>query len=40
MYARYFEATLQVKLVDLFNPIFNFIYFSILNLTSCGKYDV
>ena len=40
MYACYFEATLQVQLVDLFNSIFNIISISIFNNTFCGKHDV
>ena len=40
MYARDFESTLQVYLVDLFNSIFNAIYLSIFNHTSCGKHNV
>ena len=40
MYAHDFEATVWVYLVNLFNSIFNVIYFLILNHTSCGKHDV
>ena len=40
MYAHDFEVTLQVQLVDLFNSIFNIIYFQIFNHTSCGKDNV
>ena len=40
MYARDFEFTLQVYLVDLFNYIFNVLYFSIFNHASFGKYDL
>ena len=40
MYVRDFESTMQVYLVDLFNSIFNVIYFSIFNHNSCGNHNV
>ena len=40
MYTRDFEAKLQVYLVGLFNYIFNVIYFSIFNHTTCEKHIV
>ena len=40
MYVRDFQSTLQVQLVDLFNSIFNVLYFLIFNHTSCGKHNV
>ena len=40
MYTRDFDATLQLYLVDLFNSIFNVIYFSIFNHNYCGKHNM
>ena len=40
MYTCDFETTLQIYLAEMFNYIFNVIYFSILNRTYCGKHNV
>ena len=40
MYTHDFKSTLQVYLVDLFNSIFNILYFSIFNHASCVIHNV
>ena len=40
MYTRDLEVTLQIYPVDRFDSIFNVLYFSVFNHTSCGKNNV
>ena len=40
MYTRCFETTLHLQLMNLFNYIFNVLYFQIFNHTSCLKGNV
>ena len=40
MYTRGIETTLYVQLMNLFNYIFNVLYFQIFNHTSCKKHNV